>query len=87
MVVNLFSRKVIGWSMRPRMTKHIVMKALLMAVWQRNPHKQVLVHSYQGCHYTIHEWQAFLKTHGIEGSTSRRGNCHDMRLPKPLSSY
>lgn len=47
-VVDLFSRKVIGWSMQPRMTKDIVLNALLMAVWRRNPHKQVLVHSDQG---------------------------------------
>ncbi|EQA1693528.1 IS3 family transposase [Enterobacter hormaechei] len=76
-VVDLFSRKVIGWSMQPRMTKEIVLNALLMAVWRRNPQKQVLVHSDQGSQYTSHEWQSFLKSHGLEGSMSRRGNCHD----------
>ncbi|MGC6555895.1 IS3 family transposase [Escherichia coli] len=76
-VVDLFSRKVIGWSMQSRMTKDIVLNALLMAVWRRNPQKQVLVHSDQGSQYTSHEWQSFLKSHGLEGSMSRRGNCHD----------
>lgn len=76
-VVDLFSRKVIGWSMQPRMTKEIVLNALLMAVWRRNPQKQVLVHSDQGSQYTSHEWQSFLKSHGLESSMSRRGNCHD----------
>ena len=76
-VVDLFSRKVIGWSMQPRMTKDIVLNALLMAVWRRNPQKQVLVHSDQGSQYTSYEWQSFLKSHGLEGSMSRRGNCHD----------
>ncbi|WP_373203961.1 IS3 family transposase [Citrobacter amalonaticus] len=76
-VVDLFSRKIIGWSMQPRMTKDIVLNALLMAVWRRNPEKQVLVHSDQGSQYTSHEWQSFLKSHGLEGSMSRRGNCHD----------
>ncbi|VED46426.1 integrase catalytic subunit [Raoultella terrigena] len=76
-VVDLFSRKVIGWSMQPRMTKDIVLNALLMAVWRRNPQKQVLVHSDQGSQYTSHEWQSFLKSHDLEGSMSRRGNCHD----------
>ncbi|HFU8291838.1 TPA: IS3 family transposase [Escherichia coli] len=76
-VVDLFSRKIIGWSMQSRMTKDIVLNALLMAVWRRNPQKQVLVHSYQGSQYTSHEWQSFLKSHGLEGSMSRRGNCHD----------
>ena len=76
-VVDLFSRKVIGWSMQPRMTKEIVLNALLMAVWRRNPQKQVLVHSDQGSQYTSHEWQSFLKSHGLESSMSRRGNCHE----------
>ncbi|HGG8994832.1 TPA: IS3 family transposase [Enterobacter hormaechei subsp. xiangfangensis] len=76
-VVDLFSRKIIGWSMQSRMTKEIVLNALLMAVWRRNPEKQVLVHSDQGSQYTSHEWQSFLKSHGLEGSMSRRGNCHD----------
>lgn len=76
-VVDLFSRKIIGWSMQSRMTKDIVLNALLMAVWRRNPQKQVLVHSDQGSQYTSHEWQSFLKSNGLEGSMSRRGNCHD----------
>ncbi|MGY9701556.1 IS3 family transposase, partial [Citrobacter freundii] len=76
-VVDLFSRKIIGWSIQSRMTKDIVLNALLMAVWRRNPQKQVLVHSDQGSQYTSHEWQSFLKSHGLEGSMSRRGNCHD----------
>ncbi|HDY8692020.1 TPA: IS3 family transposase [Klebsiella pneumoniae] len=76
-VVDLFSRKIIGWSMQSRMTKDIVLNALLMAVWRRNPQTKVLVHSDQGSQYTSHEWQSFLKSHGLEGSMSRRGNCHD----------
>ncbi|EKQ4787654.1 IS3 family transposase [Salmonella enterica] len=76
-VVDLFSRKVIGWSMQPWMTKEIVLNALLMALWRRNPQKAVLVHSDQGSQYTSYEWQSFLKSHGLEGSMSRRGNCHD----------
>ncbi|MHA1066868.1 IS3 family transposase [Enterobacter ludwigii] len=76
-IVDLFSRKIIGWSMQSRMTKDIVLNALLMAVWRRNPQRPVLVHSDQGSQYTSHEWQSFLKSHGLEGSMSRRGNCHD----------
>ncbi|MGQ3902292.1 IS3 family transposase [Mixta calida] len=76
-VVDLFSHKIIGWSVQSRMTKDIVLNALLMAVWRRNPQKQVLVHSDQGSQYTSHEWQSFLKSHGLGGSMSRRGNCHD----------
>ncbi len=63
--------------MQSRMTKDIVLNALLMAVWRRNPQKQVLVHSDQGSKYTSHEWQSFLKSYGLESSMSRRGYCHD----------
>lgn len=76
-VLDLFSRKVIGWSMQPRITKDIVLNALLMAIWRRGPKHQVMVHSDQGSQYTSHDWQAFLKSHGLESSMSRRGNCHD----------
>lgn len=76
-VVDLFSRRVVGWSMQSRITKELVLNALLMAVWRRNPKGKVIVHSDQGSQYTSHDWQCFLKQHGLEGSMSRRGNCHD----------
>ena len=76
-VVDLFSRKVVGWSMQSRMTKDIVLNALLMALWRRNSNQQVMIHSDQGSQYTSDDWQSFLKAHGLEGSMSRRGNCHD----------
>lgn len=76
-VVDLFSRKVSGWSMQSMITKEIFLNALLMAVWRRNPQNQVMIHSDQGSQYTSLDWQSFLKTHGLEGSMSRRGNCHD----------
>ena len=76
-VVDLFSRRVIGWSMKSRITKELVLDALLMAVWRRNPKAQVMVHSDQGSQYTSYDWQSFLREHGLEGSMSRRGNCHD----------
>jgi len=50
---------------------------MLMAVWRRNPQRSVPVHSDQGSQYTSHEWQSFLRSHGLERSVSRRGNCHD----------
>lgn len=63
--------------MQPRMTKDIVLNAFQMIVWRRNPQKQVLVHYDQGSQYTSYEWQSCLKSHALEGSMSRRGNCHD----------
>jgi putative transposase len=76
-VLDLFSRRVIGWSMQSRITRELVLDALLMAVWRRRPTDKVVVHSDQGSQYTSHDWGAFLKAHGLEGSMSRRGNCHD----------
>lgn len=76
-VIDLFSRQVIGWSMQPQMKTDIVLKALLMAVWRRKPKGEVLVHSDQGTQYTSSDWQRFLKAHNLVCSMSRRGNCHD----------
>jgi putative transposase len=76
-VLDLFSRRVVGWSMQSRITKELVLDALLMAVWRRKPSSTVMVHSDQGSQYTSQDWQDFLKTHGLEASMSRRGNCHD----------
>lgn len=59
------------------MTQNIVLNALLMAVWRRNPQKQVLVHSDKGSQDTSHERQSFLKSYDLKGCMSRRGNCHD----------
>ena len=59
------------------MTKDIILNALLMAVWRRNFQTQMLVHTDQSSHYTSHEWQSFLKSHGLGCSMNHCGNCHD----------
>jgi len=76
-VVDLFSRKVVGWSMQNTMSRDLVIQALLMAVWRRQPNDTVLVHSDQGSQYGSHEYLSFLGEHGLEPSMSRRGNCLD----------
>jgi putative transposase len=76
-VIDLFSRQVVGWSMQSRIDQSLVLRALLMAVWQRKPKQRVIVHSDQGSQFTSHDWQVFLKQHNLMGSMSRRGNCHD----------
>ena len=76
-VLDLFSRQVIGWSMHSRMQADLVMRALLMALGRRQPKTEVLVHSDQGSQYTGYDWQDFLKSHNLIASMSRRGNCHD----------
>ena len=76
-VIDLFSRLVVGWSMKSRIATDLILDALLMALLRRNPKNKVLIHSDQGSQYTSHEWQTFLKHHNLESSMSRRGNCHD----------
>ncbi|MGB5557045.1 MAG: IS3 family transposase [Paracoccaceae bacterium] len=76
-VLDLFSRQVVGWSMQSRMDRELAIQALLMAVWQRQPTQPVIVHSDQGSQFSSHDWQAFLKSHNLVASMSRRGNCHD----------
>ena len=75
-VIDLFSRRVVGWSAQSRMTKDLALQALLMAVWRRNPNEKVTVHSDQGSLFTSREWQTFLRQHDLEPSMSRGGNCH-----------
>ena len=77
MVLDLFSRQVIGWSMGSRIDTELVLNALLMALWRRQPKDALLVHSDQGCQFTGHDWQGFLRDHNLVSSMSRRGNCHD----------
>lgn len=77
-VIDLFSRRVVGWSAQSRMTTDLALQALLMAVWRRKPAGRVMmVHSDQGSQLTSREWQTFLRQHNLEPSMSRRGNCHD----------
>ena len=76
-VIDLYSRRVIGWSMQSRQTTDVVLQALLMAVWRRKPKAKVLIHSDQGSQFTSMDWAAFLRALNLEHSLSRRGNCHD----------
>jgi putative transposase len=76
-VIDLYSRRVVGWAMQGRQTTDVVLQALLMAVWRRKPKSKVLIHSDQGSQFTSMDWASFLKHHDLEHSMSRRGNCHD----------
>ena len=76
-VIDLYSRKVVGWSMHSRMQTSLALNALLMAVWRRKPTEKVIIHSDQGSQFTSHEWREFLNDHNLEASMSRRGNCYD----------
>jgi putative transposase len=76
-VIDLYSRKVVGWSMHSRMQTSLALNALLMAVWRRKSTEKVIVHSDQGSQFTSHEWREFLTDHNLEASMSRRGNCYE----------
>ncbi len=77
MVLDLFSRRIVGWSMDKNIDRHLVINALLMAVCSRRPKEKVLVHSDQGSQYGSADYLAFMKANNLEPSMSRRGNCHD----------
>jgi len=76
-VVDLFSRQVVGWSMGSRIDTTLVLVALLMALSRRRPQSSVVLHSDQGCQFTSHEWRDTLRENNYVSSMSRRGNCHD----------
>ena len=85
-VVDRFSRKVVGWSMKPTLAREIVIDALLMAVWRRKPKKPVIVHSDQGSQYGSDDWLRFCKCHNLVPSMSRRGNCWDNAVAESFFS-
>ena len=76
-ILDLYSRRIVGWSMKANMTSALVMDALQMATWRRGLPKELLHHSDQGSQYTSEPFQRMLKDLGIKCSLSRRGECHD----------
>lgn len=76
-VVDLYSRRVIGWSMQSSLHRELAIDALLMAVQRRRPKSNVLIHSDQGSQYGSDDWLRFCKANSLIPSMSRRGNCWD----------
>jgi transposase InsO family protein len=76
-VMDLFSRKIVGWSMGTRMPTELVSDALAMALQRRKPQAGLLHHSDRGVQYASDEYRQLLDAHGIEASMSRRGDCYD----------
>ncbi len=85
-VVDLYSRKVVGWSMKPSLAKEIVLDALTMSVWRRKPARSVLIHSDQGSQYGSDDWLRFCKANNLQPSMSRRGNCWDNAVAESFFS-
>jgi len=76
-VIDLYSRKVVGWSMSNRMQANLVNDALLMAIWQRKPAKGLIWHTDRGSQYASKSHRSLLKDHHIIQSMSRKGDCWD----------
>ena len=76
-VMDLFSRKIIGWSMKSRIDKGLTKEALGMALINREPRYRLIHHSDQGAEYTNKEYQCFLKQEQMIPSMSRKANCYD----------
>jgi putative transposase len=76
-VIDLFSRMVVGWAVSRSLHRQLVIDALQAAIWRRKPGKGLIFHSDRGCQYASHEFRELLKTHGFIQSMSRKGDCWD----------
>lgn len=85
-VVDLYSRRIVGWSMSERINQQLVVDALIMAIRQRNPEPGLIYHSDQGIQYTGPRYQAILKTYDMIASMSRKGNCYDNAVAESFFS-
>jgi transposase InsO family protein len=81
-VIDLFSRQVVGWAMSNRMKAMLVNKALLMALWKRKPNRGLIWHTDRGSQYASKSHRDLIKEHGIVQSMSRKGNCWDNAVPE-----
>jgi putative transposase len=85
-VMDLFSRKIVGWSMKTTLAREIVLDSLLMAVWRRKPKNKVTLHSDQGSQYGSFDCRKFCVANGLTPSMSRRGNCWDNAVAESFFS-
>ncbi len=76
-MLDLFSRQVVGWAIAPRMTSELVIDALRMAWFRRKPAKGLIVHTDRGSQYCGKDFQRALKAYGMVSSMSRKGDCWD----------
>ena len=76
-LIDLYSRAVVGWAMSERMTAQLANDALMMAIWKRRPPKGLMVHSDRGSQYASDLYQKTIKDHGFICSMSRKGSCWD----------
>lgn len=79
-VIDLYSRLVVGWSMSAVQDRQLVLQAVLMALWQRQDRSPLVLHSDRGCQFTSAEYQRFLQGHNVTCSMSGVGSCADNAL-------
>src|SRR6476659_4465405 len=84
-VIDLFSRKVVGWSAGPVIHRELVLNAVLMAIRRRRP-RDTLIHSDQGTQYGSDAWRRFCRSNHLEPSMSRKGTAGTMRSPNYSSA-
>jgi len=84
-VLDLYSRRIVGWATRATIHRELVLDAVLMAVRRRRP-LRALIHSDQGTQYGSDAWRRFCKTNHLEPSMSRRGNCWDNAVAESFFS-
>ncbi|HCI4282253.1 TPA: IS3 family transposase [Klebsiella variicola subsp. variicola] len=85
-VIDLFARNVVGWSMKPMLSRELALDALIMAVWRRKLDGEVIVYSDQGSQYGSDDWQRFCRANNLAPSMSRRGNCWDNAVAESFFS-
>lgn len=76
-VIDLYSRKVVGWAMSHRINRHLVIDAMRMAIVNRQPARGLIFHSDRGSQYASNDFRKLLENHGVKQSMSRRGDCWD----------
>lgn len=76
-VVDLYSRAVVGWAMQPTLATELALDALTMALWRRQPKQPVIIHSDQGSQFGSDAFTSWCKNNRLIPSMSRRGNCYD----------
>ena len=77
MILDLHSRRVIGWAVSNRMKRDLAIRALKMAIALRSPPRGCIFHSDRGSQYWSHDYQKILREHGLLASMSGKGNCYD----------
>lgn len=85
-IMDLYARNIVGWSMSDRMTEDLVVQAIIAAYWRRKPTSKIKLHSDQGSQYTSRRFRDLLTQLDIEPSMSRKGNCWDNAVAESFFS-